>query len=156
MNPQHMADILAIQQLLADYVYALDAKDYGALDRVFVPEAQVDYSAMGGEKGSWSQIKPWLAAALSSFPITQHVIGLPQIRLDGDRATAKTMLINPMTLRREGRSDCLFFCGCTYADELVRTSDGWRIAARREQDGWFKDAPTDYRAPKLAPSDDSR
>lgn len=139
---QTAEDIVAIQQLLAAYVYAIDAKDYDALDAVFLPGATVDYRAAGGAAGTWPAMKDWLARALAAFPLTQHLIGLPLIRLDGDRASARTMLINPMQFGRP-QGDHLFLVGCTYVDDLVRTIDGWRIASRVEQDFWTKDPPAD-------------
>ena len=135
-------DIIAIQQLLAAYAFAIDAKDYDALDAVFVPGATVDYRAAGGAAGTWPTMKAWLKGALAPFPLTQHLIGLPLIRLDGDRATARTMLFNPMRLARPQGAEP-FFVGCTYVDDLVRTAGGWRIAKRVEADFWAKDAPAD-------------
>ena len=135
-------DIIAIQQLLAAYVHAIDAKDYDALDAIFITGATVDYRAAGGAVGEWPAMKDWLARALAPFPLTQHLIGLPLIRLDGDRASARTMLINPMRLGRP-QGDHLFLVGCTYVDELVRTAEGWRIASRVERDFWTRDAPAD-------------
>lgn len=137
-----VADIIEIQQLLAAYVFAIDAKDYDALDAVFVPGATVDYRAAGGGAGTWPTMKAWLKGALAPFPLTQHLIGLPLIRLEGDRASARTMLFNPMRLARSSGEE-LFFVGCTYVDDLVRTAEGWRIAKRVETDFWAKDAPTD-------------
>jgi 3-phenylpropionate/cinnamic acid dioxygenase small subunit len=138
-----MADILAIQNLLATYAFALDEKDYDALDDVFTPDAVFDYTATGGIAGDWAKIKPWLKAALSRFPVTQHLVGLPRIRLAGDRATCATMLINPMLLKHEG-SDLIFFVGGTYRDDLVRTAQGWRISRRVESDPWIKDLPANF------------
>lgn len=135
-------DIIAIQQLLAAYVFAIDAKDYDALDAVFIPGARIDYRAAGGAAGEWPTMKAWLKGALAPFPLTQHLIGLPLIRLDSDRASARTMLFNPMRMMAP-HGDQLFFVGCTYADDLVRTADGWRIAKRVETDFWAKDAPAD-------------
>lgn len=142
-------DIIEIQQLLAAYVFAIDAKDYDALDHIFIPDAEIDYRATGGAAGSYAEIKPWLAKALAHFSYTQHLIGLPLIRLDGNTATARTMLFNPMQLSRPA-GDHLFLLGCTYADELVRTAAGWRIAKRVETDFWVKDPPSDF-TPEPAP-----
>ena len=72
-------DIIAIQQLLAAYVHAIDAKDYDALDAIFITGATVDYRAAGGAVGEWPAMKDWLARALAPFPLTQHLIGLPLI-----------------------------------------------------------------------------
>ena len=143
MDARALSDIVEIQQLLATYVYAIDAKDFDALDRVFTPDAIFDYSVTGGETGDYQKIKPWLAKALAPFPVTQHLIGLPLIRLDGERATARTMLFNPMQLAKPG-GDHLFFVGATYVDDLVRTPEGWRISRRAEADPWVKDPPADF------------
>lgn len=143
MSQAAMADVLEIQNLLATYVFALDEKDYDALDGVFTPDATFDYTSTGGVTGDWKTIKPWLAAALARFPTTQHLVGLPRIRLDGDRATCATMLFNPMLLKHEGK-DLIFFVGATYRDDLVRTPNGWRIARRVETDPWVKDLPTNF------------
>ena len=142
-------DFIAIQQLLAAYVFAIDARDYDALDSVFVHGATVDYRAAGGAAGTWPKVKAWLKGALAPFPLTQHLIGLPLIRLDGDRASARTMLFNPMRTAQP-HGDQLFFVGCTYVDDLVRTPEGWRIAKRVETDFWAKDAPADLIAETAA------
>ncbi|MBS0503348.1 MAG: nuclear transport factor 2 family protein [Proteobacteria bacterium] len=143
MEMRALSDIVEIQQLLAAYVFAIDAKDFDALDRVFTPDATFDYSVTGGETGDYAKIKPWLKKALAPFPVTQHLIGLPLIRLNGDTATARTMLFNPMQLGRPG-GDHLFFVGATYVDDLVRTPEGWRIARRAEADPWVKDPPVNF------------
>jgi 3-phenylpropionate/cinnamic acid dioxygenase small subunit len=148
-SQNEMADILAIQNLLATYAFGLDEKDFDALDQVFTPDASFDYTATGGIAGDWSKIKPWLKAALARFPTTQHLVGLPRIRLNGDRATCATMLFNPMLLNHNGK-DIIFFVGGTYRDELVRTAQGWRIHRRVESDPWIKDLPADF-TPTPAP-----
>lgn len=136
-------DIIEIQQQLATYVFAIDAKDIDALDAVFTHDAMFDYSVTGGEIGDYKKIKPWLKKALAGFPVTQHLIGMPLIKLDGDRATSRTMLFNPMQLEQpEGPH--IFFVGATYVDEWVRTGKGWRINKRSEADRWIKDLPADF------------
>lgn len=134
---QQALDVLAIQQLLAKYVFAIDAKDFERLDEVFTDDAVVDYTATGGAIVSYAGLKSWLAEALATFPLTQHQIGLPLIALDGDRASARTMLFNPM-LQSADESNHLFFVGATYVDDLVRTAAGWRISRRLEVDAWVK------------------
>jgi hypothetical protein len=140
---RQLCDIHEIQQLLATYVFAIDSKNYAALDEVFVPDATFDYTATGGIAGDYRTIKPWLEKALSHFPVTQHLIGLPLIDIQGDRATSRAMLINLMQLKQPNRTH-QFFVGATYVDELIRTERGWRIARRVETDAWFKDPPTDF------------
>jgi hypothetical protein len=152
MDLGRLSDLAEIQGLLATYVEAIDSKDFDRLDTVFTPDATFDYSATGGAAGSYAEIKPWLARALAPFPLTQHLIGLPLIQLNGDEARARTMLFNPMLLQRSGE-DHLFFVGATYVDDLVRTAAGWRIARRVEANAWAKDPPRDHISPGLAPAE---
>ena len=43
-----IADRLAIEQVIARYVHALDARDYDALDDVFLPDTCFDLTEGGG------------------------------------------------------------------------------------------------------------
>lgn len=150
MDQKQMADILEIQSLLTDYVFALDTKEIDKLDAVFTTDAVLDYRATGGRMGGWAEIKPWLVESLSGFGTTQHLISFPQIRFHGaDSASSRTMLFNPMqTLPEKGGE--IFFVGATYADELVRTADGWRIRTRTEIAPWTKDVPASVSAEPVA------
>ena len=133
MTVQDALDILEIQSLIARYPVAVDSRDFDALDALFTPDAVVDYSAFGGPCGSLAQAKRFLAEALAGFVRTQHMVGLPAVTLQGDRAQARTCCHNPMVIANaDGTlSDWLF--GLWYVDELARTADGWRFTARREE-----------------------
>jgi len=121
---------MEIQDLFARYSFAIDERDWDALDSIFTPDAQIDYSETGGAKGSFAQIKAWLPTALERFPMFQHMVATTKILIDGDRATSRTILFNPMTYRPENGPDQVFFIGLWYRDRLVRTERGWRIAER--------------------------
>lgn len=140
MPPLQAVALIEVQQLLAEYAYAIDAREFDRLDAVFTTDAVIDYSATGGIRGSLAAIKPWLAEALRDFPLSQHLLGLPLIRLEADRGTARTMLFNPM-LHAAAGGERLFFVGATYIDDLVRTVQGWRISHRRQAAAWFNDPP---------------
>lgn len=153
MNTQQAVDIVEIQSLLAGYVFACDEKDFDALDGIFTPDAKLTYVIEEGREisGRYPDVKDWVRRTLECFPMTQHLIGLPQIVVDGDRARASSMLFNPMQLRRES-GDQLFFIGGTYRDILVRTDAGWRITERVESGTWQRNAPTDWSAPEFVAS----
>ena len=75
---------------------------------------------------------------MSAFPVTQHLMANIEVVLDGDRATARTMVTNPQgAATREGPPH-FFYVGGRYDDEFVRTPDGWRIACRVETLLWFE------------------
>jgi 3-phenylpropionate/cinnamic acid dioxygenase small subunit len=137
--PDDLRDRLAIRDLLVRYAWAIDEKDWDALDSVFLADARLDYSSNpGGKAGTYAEIRPWLERSLAPFPVTQHLVTNIDVRVDGDRATSRTMVYNPMgAATREGPLH-FFFLGGRYDDELVRTPDGWRIAERVETLLWFE------------------
>jgi 3-phenylpropionate/cinnamic acid dioxygenase small subunit len=135
----HLVDRLAIHDLVVRYAWAIDTKDWDALDTVFLPDAWLDYSSNpGGAVGHYPEIRAWLEKSLAPFPVTQHLVTNVDVTVDGDRATSRTMVYNPMgAATREGPLH-FFFLGGRYDDELVRTPDGWRIAKRVESLLWFQ------------------
>ena len=125
-----ISDRLEIQQLLVDYSTAIDQRRFDDLDRIFTPDAYIDYRAMGGIDGPYPEVKAWLAEVLPNFPAYCHLVGNFDIRVDGDTATRRTMCFNPMKL--SGDDDQILFCALWYDDEFIRTADGWRMTRRVE------------------------
>ncbi len=124
-----ISDRLEIQQLLVDYATAIDQRRFDDLDRIFTPDAYIDYRAMGGIDGPYPQVKAWLAGVLPHFPAFCHLNGNFDIRLAGDTAAGRTMCLNPMKLAGDGQ---ILFCALWYDDDFVRTGDGWRLTRRVE------------------------
>lgn len=150
MSMQEMSDRLEIQDLFARYSFAIDDRDWDALDDVFTPDARIDYSETGGAKGSVAQIKRWLPIAMERFPTYQHMVATTQLRLDGDRATSRTILFNPMIHKAADGTEQVFFVGLWYRDTLVRTDRGWRIAERHEEMAYTHNVPAMEPIPDLA------
>lgn len=142
---QEMSDRLEIQDLLARYCEAIDARDWNVLDDIFTADAIIDYTAAGGAKGNLSETKAYLERALKQFSGMQHMLGLPVIKITGDKAISRTIAFNPMIVERDGQPHT-FFVGIWYCDELLRTEDGWRIAHRREELSYFHNLPSDFAA----------
>lgn len=141
MSLQEMSDRLEIQDLFARYSFAIDERDWDALDTVFTPDAVIDFSETGGAKGSVAEIKRWLPVAMERFSKFQHMVATTKLMLDGDRATSRTILFNPMVHRAQNGSEQIFFIGLWYRDGLVRTAEGWRIAERYEEMGYAHNVP---------------
>ncbi len=150
MSLQEMSDRLEIQDLFARYSFAIDERDWDALDSVFKPDARIDYTETGGAKGSVAEIKAWLPVALERFPAFQHMVATTKLTLDGDRATSRTILFNPMVMAGEDGTTQTFFIGLWYRDSLVRTSAGWRIAERYEERSWMHNVPPLAPAPEIS------
>lgn len=133
LSAEQMSDRLEIQDLFTRYCFAIDERDWNALDDMFTPDAQIDYTATGGSAGSLSEMKEWLNTALSPFAMSQHMVSLPRLEISGDRATSRMILFNPMGMDDGQGNVSTFFVGVWYHDELVRTGSGWRIARRSQK-----------------------
>ena len=131
LSLEEISDRLEIQDLLVAYSTAIDTRRFDDLDRVFSPDAYIDYRAMGGVDGRYPEVKAWLAQVLPNFPAYAHMLGNVDVRVTGDTATARTLCLNPMVLA--GDQPQVLFCGLWYADEFVRTADGWRMTRRVEE-----------------------
>ncbi|CDP83543.1 MULTISPECIES: nuclear transport factor 2 family protein [Mycolicibacterium] len=125
-----ISDRLEIQQLLIDYSTAIDRRLFDDLDAVFTPDAYIDYRAMGGIDGNYPEVKAWLAEVLPNFPAYAHMLGNFDVRIEGDKASSRTICFNPMVL--PGLEQQVLFCGLWYEDEFVRTAEGWRMSRRVE------------------------
>jgi hypothetical protein len=128
LSLEEISDRLEVQQLLVDYSTAIDQRRFDDLDRVFTPDAYIDYRAMGGIDGRFLAVKKWLAEVLPNFPAYAHLLGNFDVRIDGDRAISRTLCFNLMVLG--GAQQQVLFCGLWYSDEFVRTPNGWRMSRR--------------------------
>ena len=122
LSLEEISDRFEIQQLLIDYSTAIDKRQFDDLDRVFTPDAYIDYRAMGGIDGRFPEVKAWLAQVLPNFPAYAHMLGNFDVRIDGDTASSRTICFNPMVLG--GEQNQILFCGLWYDDEFIRTRRG--------------------------------
>lgn len=132
MTLQQIADRIEIDDVLTRYAAALDAKDWDLFSTCFTPDAAIDYTAAGGIKGTLSEVRAWLAEVMVRFPMTQHLVTNRSVHVDGDAATCRSCLFNPMGVQADDEM-VLFFEGGYYRDRLRRTADGWRIVERIEE-----------------------
>ena len=121
-------DRLAIIDLTIAYCWALDTRDWAALDNVFTPDA---YAELGlPVSHGIDAIKDRVSSALGMLDDSQHMVTNQQVILDGDTATCRTYL-HAQHIRRAAPGGPNFIIAGRYEDSLVRTSAGWRIAQRR-------------------------
>lgn len=142
MDIKEISDRMEIEQLLIDYCHAIDDFDWDALDKVFTPDAIIDYSEMIPFRGNLAQVKAFLAASMAQTAHCQHIISTSQIRIDGDKAYGRTICTNPMV----GKDGHLMVVGLWYRDEFRRTAEGWRIVHRYEESSWRHNVPADLLA----------
>jgi len=150
MTLQEISDRLEIQELFVDYTQAIDRRNWDELDDVFTADAFIDYASTGGSAGDLPSTKEFLAKAMPMFQSFQHMVGTSKIVVDGDTATATSILHNPMTLpAKDGEPPHTFFVGVWYHDKLVRTANGWRIKERVEELSFMHNVPAGFTPPEL-------
>lgn len=145
LSVQQMSDRFEIQDLLVGYCYAVDARDFDALDRYFTPDAVIDYSEMVGVKGSLPEIKAFLRESFKGILAAQHAVSTTRYEIDGDRATTKTVCYNPMTVTN-GTEQATVVFGLWYTHDYVRTTEGWRISRLYEEKCYNMNIPDWLRA----------
>jgi 3-phenylpropionate/cinnamic acid dioxygenase small subunit len=136
MTPTDLVDLRAIEAVYVRYCEIVDAKAFDAMEEVFTADATGDYTQALGP-GVISPNRASLIASMhrnlgpgSLCGATHHNVGNFRITLAGDTAHA---VVNYHAVHRgTGRlQGALYTMWGHYDDDLVRTPDGWRVAARR-------------------------
>ena len=138
MDIQQISDHLEITAVLHRYCRAVDSQDWDLYRTVFTEDARIDYTtAPTGAAGTREEIVEWLRTNLALFSMTQHYVTNLEIDLDGDAATVRAMLYNPLQFAGVEQP---IFCGGNYHHQMVRTPEGWRSRNLREEMLWFSNS----------------
>src|SRR5262245_56177235 len=123
--PSPLEDKEAIRELLSEYCFRMDEFRFAELGELFVADGEwiAPYSRARGP----AEIAALMARNIPREPRRKHFIMNSLIRLDGDRATARTSYL--VVLQAAGAGLVPSVAG-TYQDVLVRSSDGWRFLER--------------------------
>lgn len=123
-----MSDREDIIQLINLYGFAMDTQRWDLFDRIFTEDCDADY----GATSHWTdrgRFKTDFGSFHELFDATQHVMTNHLVTVEGDRASAHTY--GSWRLIRHAAGDPPVWDGTGYYDdELVRTTQGWRIARR--------------------------
>jgi len=138
-------DRAEITELLARYAIALDRRELDAVGELFTEDGQATYSGTRLDPGR-AAIVAYLQP-LVDVPMTQHMIGLPSITIDGDTATATSYAIVTFVRDADDGGHTAVHRGLSYDDRLVRTADGWRFQERFHQALWSTNGPTIWPVP---------
>jgi 3-phenylpropionate/cinnamic acid dioxygenase small subunit len=135
LDLQAINDRIEIEELLVRYSRAIDHRDFDALESLFTPDATFDGGSLGCPTGA-AAIRAMIEGTLTGLDATQHLVGKSLIELDGDSAEVRTYLISQHIRESAPGPVKHYFLGGEYADRVVRTVDGWRIAYRRLDRLW--------------------
>ncbi|MEO6885913.1 MAG: nuclear transport factor 2 family protein [Jatrophihabitantaceae bacterium] len=119
-----LSEIRAIEQLKYRYLRALDLKQWDEFADTLTPDVTATYGA-DLTFGNRDQVVEFMRSSLGPAIITVHHCHHPEIAIDGDTATG-TWYLDDKVIITEHR---LLLTGAAfYADNYVRTEDGWRIS----------------------------
>lgn len=124
--PTAVEDKEAIRELFAEYSFRMDEFRFAELGALFTADGvwRAPYATACGP----DEIAALMAANIPAEPKRKHFVMNSLIRLDGDRAEARTAYL--VVLKPAGAGLMPSVAG-TYEDVLVRTPDGWRFRERR-------------------------
>ena len=122
-----------IADLCARYAFALDQKDWPTLRTCFT-DAPV-FVHPGGRIEGVDGIVERARGALEPLDASHHLLGNTVVDIDGDDATSICYFQAQHVRAGTPGGDTYFIAG-SYADRLVRTPQGWRIAERVQAYLW--------------------
>ncbi|MBD2896429.1 hypothetical protein amrb99_53780 [Actinomadura sp. RB99] len=135
-----LADRAELTELVARFFGSIDDRqrdpeahpfDAAWARAFFTDDVEFRYP-VGAYKGHASE---GMDLAMDNFGRTQHLAGIPEIALDGDRAAVRWSAVHThvhLASTQEARADRLgetFVSGGHYDAEAVRTPEGWRFRA---------------------------
>jgi hypothetical protein len=143
LSAEEVIHRLEIDDLLTRYTIAVDDEQFDLLDTVFTPDAIIDYTSGGGIRGSYPEVKAWLARGLSTGnPARMHMIGgNKQVTIDGASATVRAYFFNPYAKDLPGGGLDYSLGGGFYNHKLVMTPVGWRSVELYEKRVWRQGYP---------------
>jgi ketosteroid isomerase-like protein len=142
-----LRDDLAVRELLHRYAFALDEQDMDLIASCFTPDVRAEYSGhtlSGGVQGIVGLLR-----GAGDFDKTMHHVGTIVVRLDGDRAEARSYTIAYLVGQEDGEP-YLLTRGVRYRDLMRKAEDGWKIYDRVHAVDWSSKVPATL-APALPP-----
>ena len=124
-------DIINVQ---TRYAMSLDARDWDAFRTCFAKDAVAVYEGLG-EFAGVDAIEELCKRALLPLTRSQHLLGNHCVQVDGDSATAQCYYQAQHLLVGTEGGDTFVIAG-KYADDFVRTADGWRLQTRTLEIWW--------------------
>jgi hypothetical protein len=129
------------RQLIEEYFFGLDDRDYERATRSLVPDARCAYGGVELPPGR-EPVAAYLRAALDPLRSTRHVVTSVGMVSGGERPKIRTFAL-AYVVRAAGDAEELQVRGLTYDDELTRIDGRWWVAERRHEVGWASTAPAE-------------
>jgi ketosteroid isomerase-like protein len=128
MDHQHVADRIALMDVMLTYAKGVDDRDLALYRSCFAEDVEVigfgDRSYRGAEE--WAA---YVAAALERFGPTQHMLGPQLATVDGDTAQCRTDVQALHYLKDQPGTTLTLWA--TYETEMRRIDGAWKISRHK-------------------------
>lgn len=131
-------DVQRIVDVCVRYAYALDGHDWDQLRACFTPDVTGEYAGVGTLHG-YDALEDLCRRALEGLT-TQHLLGNHLVEVDGDEARS-TCYFHAQHVRADAEGGPNYTVAGRYADRLVRSDGGWKIAERVQTVSWTAGNP---------------
>ena len=133
------SDRAAIAEMYARYAFALSTQNWSELDRFVLADASYDATAYGAPSVMpWSEFRSWAAEALSAVQGFHTVTGVLVDDLSDFGAKATACFVAALSADAGDGTRIEISEGGWFFDDLVRTTEGWRVQARVEKLGFMR------------------
>ncbi len=120
-------DRFEIIATLDRYAECLDTRDWAGLSDVFTIDISLDFVAW--QVSGLNEVRAAISSYLDGCGPSMHLLGNYRISLDGDTASSKCYC-NVMHHGKDEHEGKHYENWIEYADQLIRTPNGWRSASR--------------------------
>ena len=127
MNPQYLADDLAVRSLANAYSHAVSRLDSDAAAMVYAEDGVLS-AFRGPDIVGRAKICEAFHNTFDPLDFLIQTCAAGMVEIDGDRAKASWSVTE--WFKPKGMDD-LGCCFGMYEDQVVRTAEGWRFARRR-------------------------
>lgn len=127
-----------ITQTLLRYCMAVDTRRPELMAVCFTADAQLKFAFM--DTFTPAQYIALCNETLPRFDSTQHLIGPPQVEIDGDQANSRCYFTAQHVINALAPAPCLNVGGW-YDDVFVRVGDTWKIKQRQGVTLWVDGNP---------------
>ncbi|VBB14637.1 nuclear transport factor 2 family protein [Burkholderia stabilis] len=125
MNRDDAIAVYEIVQAHSRYAYALDERNWQALETVFAHDVRTDYNDGEFVTDGLAELVGMIRSHLDGCGPTQHLLGTPNIDVDGDGARSRIYV--RAAHRGRGENEHLVYEALgEYVAKWKRTTDGWR------------------------------
>jgi hypothetical protein len=136
-------DRIAIQDLLANYCFNLDDLDWEGFSGLFHTNAILDFTGIGGPKGSREELVEFFKVYATHVSSWQHTISTNVLNSADGYVTSRTAAQVMTITKSSDDNDNVAFFGFWYKDQIIKEQSGWLIKERVLQSSWSHNVPAE-------------